>query len=99
VPNKAGFRFTAQQGIAAMNEPTIQFPVSCPKCGGEWLGEYPLEEVAAALLSPSSTLRLYARCHEYHWNARPAELAQIREYFSAWVTGQTNSIAAHPQLE
>ncbi len=82
-----------------MNEPTIQFPVSCPKCGEERLGEYPVAEVAAALLSPTSTLRLYARCHEFHWNARPAELAQIREYFSAWVTGQTQSVYSRERRE
>lgn len=71
-----------------MNEPTIQFPVGCPKCGREELGEYPVAEVAAALLTPTSTLRLYTRCHDYHWIARPAELAQIREYLSAWMKGQ-----------
>jgi hypothetical protein len=82
-----------------MNEPTIQFPVRCPKCGREALGEYPVAEVGAALLSPTGGLRLYASCHEYHWNARPAELAQIREYFSVWVTGQTQSISGRDQLE
>jgi hypothetical protein len=69
-----------------MNEPTIRFPVSCPTCGREELGEYPVAEVAAALLAPTSTLRLYARCHAYHWIARRAELAQIREYLSVWVS-------------
>jgi hypothetical protein len=74
-----------------MNEPTIQFPVRCPKCGREELGEYPVAEVAAALLAPTSTLRLYAHCHEYHWTAGPAELAQIREYLSAWMKNQEAS--------
>lgn len=77
-----------------MNEPTIKFPVSCPKCGREELGEYGVAEVAAALLAPNSPLRLYARCHEYHWTARPAELAQIREYLSAWMKCQEPSLQA-----
>jgi hypothetical protein len=75
-----------------MNEPTIQFPVSCPKCGREELGEYSVAEVAAALLAPATGLRLYARCHEYHWTARPAELAQIREYFREWMMLQPPSL-------
>jgi hypothetical protein len=43
-----------------MDKPAIQFPVTCPRCGGEELGEFPVPEVAAALLAPTSTLRLYA---------------------------------------
>ena len=70
-----------------MNEPTIRFPVNCPRCGAEELGEFPVAEVAAALLALNSTLRLYVRCHDYHWTARPAELAQIRDYLAAWRRG------------
>ena len=80
-----------------MNEPTIQFPVSCPKCGREELGEYPVAEVAAALLDPTGSLRLYARCHEYHWTARPAELAQIRKHLRAWMKSQPSSLGAPNQ--
>jgi len=82
-----------------MNEPTIQFPVNCPKCGGEELGEFPVAEVAAALLAPTTTLRLYARCHEYHWTAHPAELAQIREYLAAWMRCQSESLHARDQRQ
>lgn len=88
-----------QQGIAAMNEPTIQFPVSCPKCGREELSEYSVAEVAAALLAPTTALRLYAPCHEYHWTARAAELAQIREYFREWMKCQPPSLQAACQPE
>jgi hypothetical protein len=49
--------------------------------------EFPVAEVAAALRALSSTLRLYVRCHDYHWIARPAELAQIRDYLAAWRRG------------
>ena len=84
----------AQQGIAAMTEPTIQFPVSCPKCGREELGEYSVAEVAAALVAPTTALRLYAPCHEYHWTARAAELAQIREYLREWMQCQPPSLQA-----
>ena len=34
-----------------MREPTIQFPVTCPLCGNEALAEYPVAEVADALLA------------------------------------------------
>lgn len=78
-----------------MNEPTIQFPVNCPKCGREELGGFPVAEVAAALLAPTSELRLYARCHEYHWTARPGELAQIREYLTVWMRDQSPSWHSH----
>jgi hypothetical protein len=77
-----------------MTEPTIQFPVNCPKCGREELGEYSVAEVAAALLAPTTPLRLYAPCHEYHWIARPVELAQIREYFREWMHCQPPSLQA-----
>jgi hypothetical protein len=66
-----------------MKEPTIRFPVTCPKCGAETLGEYPIAEVASALLIENGRLRLYAKCHEYHWSAKPGELEQIREYLGA----------------
>jgi hypothetical protein len=88
------------KGIAAMTEPTIRFPVNCPKCGREELGEYSVAEVAAVLLAPNTTaLRLYAPCHEYHWNARPGELAQIREYFREWMKYQPPSLNASHQRE
>jgi len=65
-----------------MNEPTVRFPITCPKCGKEQLDEYPVAEVAAALLS-GEKLRLLAACHGYTWNANPTELEQIREYLGA----------------
>jgi len=65
-----------------MNEPTIRFPATCPQCGMEYLGEYPIAEVAAALLR-GGRLRLYASCHEYHWSASEREMEQIREYLGA----------------
>jgi hypothetical protein len=82
-----------------MAEPTLRFPVNCPKCGREELGEYSVAEVAAALLAPTTALRLYAQCHEYHWTARPAELAQIREYFREWMNGQPPLLQASHQRE
>jgi hypothetical protein len=86
VPDRRAFVIAAQKkGIAAVIEPTIQFPVSCPKCGREELGEYSVAEVAAALVAPTTALRLYAPCHEYHWTAQPVELAQIREYLREWL--------------
>ena len=75
-----------------MNEPTIRFPVTCPQCGREELREYAVAEVAAALLARPGRLRLHTDCHQCHWDACPAELAQIREYFTEWMRGQPESM-------
>jgi hypothetical protein len=69
-----------------VNEPTVRFPVICPKCGREQLNEYPVAEVAAALLSDGK-LRLLAACHDYTWNATPTELEQVREYLGTTKVG------------
>jgi hypothetical protein len=69
-----------------MREPTIQFPVTCPVCGNEALGEYPVAEVADALLARAGDLQLRSRCHNQRWTADAEELAQIREYLGAWIT-------------
>ena len=67
-----------------MDEPTIQFPVTCPKCGAEALGEHPIADIAIALMN-RTVLRLFAPCRcRYSWIASPAELAQIRDYFDAY---------------
>ena len=68
-----------------MNEPTIQFPQTCPKCGAEALGEYPVADVANALLDRTNSFQLYARCHDYYWTASQWELQQIRQYLGAWL--------------
>ena len=65
-----------------MSEATIRFPVTCPKCGNESLGEYALADVAAAL-NASRPLRLSSPCHPQGWQAAPNEIEQIREYLAA----------------
>jgi hypothetical protein len=65
-----------------MTEPTIRFPVTCPQCATEALGEYSIIDVAAALVS-SLPLRLRAPCHNLSWEAGPREIEQIREYLAA----------------
>jgi hypothetical protein len=69
-----------------MKEPTIQFPVTCPLCRNEALGEYPVADVADALLARTKALQLRSRCHNQHWTADSDELDQIREYLGAWLT-------------
>lgn len=66
-------------------DPLIKFPVSCPHCGAETMGEFALAEVASALLSTTEALRLYAPCHRHYWSPTPLELQQIREYLWAWL--------------
>jgi hypothetical protein len=81
-----------------MTEPTIQFPVSCPKCGREELGEYSVAEVAGR----SSPLPRDCDCmHRATIIAGPraAELAQIREYFREWMKSQPPSLQTEHQRE
>jgi hypothetical protein len=72
-------------GIAAVDEPTIQFPVTCPICGTEALGEYSIAVVADALLVRTDPLLLRSQCHDQRWTATEHELGQIREYLGAWL--------------
>ena len=65
-----------------MREPTVRFPVVCPKCGRERLAEFPVDEVAEAL-KWGSDICLAATCHDVIWSATELELEQIHEYFEA----------------
>ena len=62
-----------------MIEPTIKFPVVCPKCGRERLSELPVDEVVYAL-NRGSDICLVATCHDVIWTATEPELQQIHEY-------------------
>jgi hypothetical protein len=59
-----------------MIEPTVRFPVVCPKCGRERLTEFPITEV----LYRGSEVILVATCHDVIWTASELELQQIYEY-------------------
>jgi len=62
-----------------MIEPTVRFPVACPKCGTERLTELPVDVVADAL-QKGSDICLVAICHDVIWNATELELEQIHQY-------------------
>ena len=62
-----------------MIEPTVRFPVVCPKCGREKLTEFPRNEVAYAL-NRGSEITLVATCHDVIWTATELELEQIYTY-------------------
>jgi hypothetical protein len=62
-----------------MIEPTVRFPVACPKCGRERLTELPVDVVADALRK-GSDICLVATCHDVIWTATALELEQIHEY-------------------
>jgi hypothetical protein len=74
-----------------MIEPTIRFPVACPKCGREQLTEFPMNEVVDAL-DKGSDISLVATCHDVIWTATELELEQIHEYLvvAQAKLGQTN---------
>ena len=63
-------------------EPSIKFPVTCPKCRQEVLATLQIGAVAAALIS-GRAVRLYAVCHDVYWDAHHIEIEQLREYMGA----------------
>jgi hypothetical protein len=63
-------------------EPTVRFPVACPKCGTERLTEIPADVVANSLRR-GSDICLVATCHDVIWTATELELEQIYEYLGA----------------
>jgi len=65
-----------------MIEPTVRFPVVCPRCGREKLTEFPINEVVYAL-NGGSDISLVATCHDVIWTATERELEQIHEYLLA----------------
>jgi hypothetical protein len=74
-----------------MNEPTVRFPVACPKCGRERLTEIPVDVLADAVRK-GSDIFLVATCHDVIWTATELELEQIHEYLvvAQAKLGQTN---------
>jgi hypothetical protein len=70
-----------------MNQPTVRFPVACPKCGRERLTEFPVDELADAL-HRSSDIYLVATCHDVIWTATELELEQIHEYLGTVASGR-----------
>jgi hypothetical protein len=72
-----------------MIESTIRFPVVCPKCGREQLGELPIDEVMYAL-NGGSDISLVATCHDVIWTATDPELYQIHEYLVVLTGGSGN---------
>ena len=75
----------------AMSEPTVRFPVACPKCGRERLTEFPVNVVADAL-QRGSDICLVATCHDVIWTATELELEQIHQYLEALHSGVRNNL-------
>ena len=65
-----------------MREPSMKFPVTCPECAQESLGEFRIAFIATALMTGKS-LRLYASCHDQYWTATAVEREQLREYLAS----------------
>jgi hypothetical protein len=83
----------------AMTDARIQFPVTCPDCRREALLTRPMETVAAALITKTKPLILYAPCHARHWAASPEELEQIREYLGAWLIVTTTGMDLNNRVQ
>jgi hypothetical protein len=73
---------TAMNKPTAMNIPTVKFPVVCPRCRRETLGELPVATIAEALIQ-HAPITLRAGCHQVSWRANAIEVEQIREYLGA----------------
>jgi hypothetical protein len=65
-----------------MREPSMKFPVICPECARESIGEFQIAVIATALITGKS-LRLYSSCHDVYWTATPVEREQLRECLAA----------------
>jgi len=76
-----------------MIEPTVRFPVVCPRCGREKLTEFPINEVVYAL-NGGSDISLVATCHDVIWTATERELEQIHEYLLALKGGSDKQIVS-----
>lgn len=59
----------------------MKFPVICPECARETIGEFQIAVIATALIT-GKNLRLYAACHNVYWTASPVEREQLREYLA-----------------
>jgi hypothetical protein len=73
-----------------MNEPTVRFPIACPKCGRERLTEIPVDVLSDAMRK-GSDIFLVATCHDVIWTATESELEQIHEYLGAVHPGRRNN--------
>jgi hypothetical protein len=60
----------------------MKFPVVCPECARENIGEFQIAVVATALIT-GKNLRLYSECHDLYWTATKVEREQLREYLAA----------------
>jgi hypothetical protein len=64
------------------DESTVRFPVTCIKCGQESLSAFRVSVVAINLIKLNKMI-LEAKCCGVVWDASPAEMEQIREYWGA----------------
>jgi hypothetical protein len=60
----------------------MKFPVVCPECAQENIGEFQIAVIATALIT-GKNLRLYSACHDLYWTATKVEREQLREYLAA----------------
>ena len=71
----------AVRALKPVEDITVLFPVTCPRCGSAGLMESPVIVVKTAL-TLWNNMRLYAGCHAVAWNASRGELENIRRYLT-----------------
>jgi len=59
-----------------VTEVFFRFPVHCPICKQEWTSSRTKSEILDALDS-NKPLRVYAECHDWHWDLSTIERAEL----------------------
>ena len=57
---------------SAVTEVFIRFAVHCPVCKQEWTSQRTKRELLDAL-DNNKAIRVYAECHDWHWELNEAE--------------------------
>jgi hypothetical protein len=60
----------------AVTEVFFRFPVHCPICKQEWSSSRTKSDIVDAL-DNNKALRVYAECHDWHWDLTAAERSEL----------------------
>jgi hypothetical protein len=59
-----------------VTEVFIRFAIHCPICQKEWTSQRTKSEILDAL-SANKPIRVYAECHDWHWDLGDRERAEL----------------------
>jgi hypothetical protein len=81
-----------------MQEPILQFLVTCPACGLESPSEVSIAVIAHALLSGKG-IRIHAQCHDEYWTATFIEREQLRTALKGMRVNTLSTPSRQPNAE